>query len=332
MKSKMAASKTNKDRAPGQKPLKFRITQHGLTPSIDICNKNNSGDNHNGLQVDDFVDEEVNFCGKCDEEIDEFYDAEMTDDNSQQSTLLAVACDICKTYYHRKCGGLSDELFEILMKYGMHGTHEIPWHCKICRKYASSFVGEMVDMRKRQDKLEKDMKSLQEQIATISKHSNVDDSGGTHDRSGIEKIVKEKLEQEKRQMNIIVSNLPEATSSSSSRGVLKGVRDLFCNKLKVNGSDIENADRIPTEKRSLVRVQMKTKAAKRTALANAKVLHDDPTYKDVYLKPDLTYEQRQAEAKLRQELRERREKGEKNLKIQRGKIVSHIDPPPARIL
>ena len=76
-----------------------------------------------------------------------------------------------------------------------------------------------------------------------------------------------------------------------------------------------------------VKVQMKTKKARRTALINAKKLKEDEVYKNVYVKPDLTYEQRQQEATLRQELRDRKEEGEKNLMIVRGKIVVRQPPP-----
>ena len=60
-----------------------------------------------------------------------------------------------------------------------------------------------------------------------------------------------------------------------------------------------------------MKVQLKTKQARRLVLANAKRLKDDEVYKDVYLKPDLTFEQRKKDATLRGELKQRKDRGGK---------------------
>ena len=125
----------------------------------------------------------------------------------------------------------------------------------------------------------------------------------------------------------LVSNLPEIDDNSTQRMILKATRDLFQGKLDVNQTEIENAEIIKTDKGNLVKVKLKSKQAKRTALSNAKKLHNDEVYKEVYLKSDLTYEQRKKEAELRRELRQRMEAGEKNLRIVRGKIVNARPPP-----
>ena len=109
--------------------------------------------------------------------------------------------------------------------------------------------------------------------------------------------------------------------------ILKATRDLFQGKLVVNQTEIENAEIIQTDKGNLVKVKLKSKQAKRTALSNAKKLHHDELYKEVYLKPDLTYKQRKKEAELRWELRQRKEAEEKNLRIVRGKIVNARPSP-----
>ena len=77
-----------------------------------------------------------------------------------------------------------------------------------------------------------------------------------------------------------------------------------------------------------MKVQLKNKAAKRTTLSNAKSLHEDPIFKDVYIKPNLTYEQRQKDAELRSELKRRKANGQKNVRIVRGKIVVYQPPRP----
>lgn len=254
-------------------------------------------------------------CGKCDKVLKE----------SENGNPRAVVCDICKTKYHQKCGGLTDELYKLVLKFGKQGTGEIPWHCKICKKYASSMMSEMVDLKRRQDKLEKQVSDIKEQMISIEENQNASPNHG--DADSLRKTVREVLEQDKRQMNLVISNLPEITSTSTTRAIVKAVKDLFQSKLDVNANDVERVDLIQTERANLVKVQMKTKKARRTALINAKKLKEDEVYKNVYVKPDLTYEQRQQEATLRQELRDRKEEGEKNLMIVRGKIVVRQPPP-----
>ena len=50
-------------------------------------------------------------------------------------------------------------------------------------------------------------------------------------------------------------------------------------------------------------------------------LRSDPAYGNVYIRPDMTYQQRQRDSELRDEVKRRRKKGEKNLKIVRGKVA-----------
>ncbi len=230
-------------------PLKFTLSQRGLTPLTEQTQVQKAND-----------DEAIYFCGKFDKE---FHDCKLESGSSS-----AVICDICKTYYHKKCSGLSDELFKLVKKFGTQGSHEIPWHCKVCKKYANSLMGEMVDLRRRQDNLEKEVNQMKDKLNSLAE-GNLNIS---HNDQSLHKAVKEVLEQDKRQMNIVISNIPEVTRSSTSRAVLKAVKDLFQGKLDVNANEVEKADIIPTEKLNFVKVQMKTKKARRTVLVNAKMM------------------------------------------------------------
>jgi hypothetical protein len=94
----MAAAMANNDTAPvKQKSLKFRMTAHGLTPSLDTCNENEDVELQNSRQMDA---ESETCCGKCDKEINDF------EHGADAVNPTAIACDICKTYFHQQCGGL----------------------------------------------------------------------------------------------------------------------------------------------------------------------------------------------------------------------------------
>ena len=63
--------------------------------------------------------------------------------------------------------------------------------------------------------------------------------------------------------------------------------------------------------------------SKRSVLKSAHKLRSSsiPAHKDIYISPDLTKKQRQAEYNLRVELKMRKDNGETGLKISKGKII-----------
>ena len=73
----------------------------------------------------------------------------------------------------------------------------------------------------------------------------------------------------------------------------------------------------------LIRVQIGSLSIKRALLSNAKKLknHQSAQLKDVYITPDLSVQERKIQKELRAELKRRKDNGESNLKIYRGKIV-----------
>ena len=286
--------------------LKFKLSKQGLVP-VNTDNMNRSYEKTNSK--DSQMSEDEGICGKCDGEIEDFQPG--------FGSQKAVMCDICRTYYHQKCGGLSDELLHIVNKYGIHGTKEIPWHCKVCKKYAYQLVCEMVDLRRRQDVIEHEVNLIKSQLEECMGSQ----PNEKRNKEEVHKTVKEILEQEKRQMNVVIRDLPGIDDNSNQAKILKSVGELFGKKLDVSAKEIETAEKIPTEKGNLVKVQLKSKQARKSVLTNAKRLKDDEVYSEVYLKPDLTFEQRKKDAILRGELKQRRDGGEKNLIIVRGKIV-----------
>ena len=61
---------------------------------------------------------------------------------------------------------------------------------------------------------------------------------------------------------------------------------------------------------------------KRRILSRSSQLKSKPDWENVYVNPDMTLAERNANRLLRKELRERKNRGEKNLIIRRNKIVS----------
>ena len=70
-------------------------------------------------------------------------------------------------------------------------------------------------------------------------------------------------------------------------------------------------------------------SVRRNILRNAKVLRNSSSYKKVFISPDLTPKERATNKQLLEELRHRRQQGETNLIIRRGKIVLKQTSPVA---
>ena len=74
------------------------------------------------------------------------------------------------------------------------------------------------------------------------------------------------------------------------------------------------------ERPRLLRVTLGDIRTKREILGKAKLLKFSK-FKDIYINPDLTADQREADGRLRAELKRRRNEGETNIYIKRGNIV-----------
>lgn len=179
--------------------LKYMLTRKGLTPlhDHDINSRNNYP-----------VTKESEFCRKCDEEIDE---VETMPDGSTAPT--AIACDMCKSYYHSDCSGISQELFQMVTKYGTNGSGEIPWYCKVCKKYAGQLVSEMASLRHKHENLETEVNLIKARVSKLENQG----AGSPVVFEGVRDVVLETLEQQKRQLNLVISNFP---SESSAPGVV----------------------------------------------------------------------------------------------------------------
>ena len=299
-------SKLTDKKGQGAKPKEIitrskssRSTRGSNSSSATPCSSNKQS---NGREADQVTSKCQ--CGKCDHDI-------------YLATDKWIQCDICSLQYHLNCGSVTDELYNILRTYGNAGSKDIPWHCHVCRRFAVSMLSEMTNMRRRQDQFELDLRHIKDEI-NINKES-------LHEE--ISDGVREAIEQDKRKLNVVITNLPCTTELDPPTvdKVRKEVSTLT-EKLSVKKSHIDCIEQIETDRGTLVKVKFKDMKSKKTLLANAKKLKNEEDYRDVYIRPDLTYDQRQKDNELRRTLRERRSNGEKNLRIVRRRIVTSSDP------
>jgi len=76
-------------------------------------------------------------------------------------------------------------------------------------------------------------------------------------------------------------------------------------------------------------IALSDNSVRRQILRNAKTLRNSSTYRNVFISPDLTPQERASNKQLRTELQRRKAAGEPNLIIKRGQIVSKQSLPKA---
>ena len=75
-----------------------------------------------------------------------------------------VYCEICESWYHAKCQGISEDTYKYLQK--GQGVH---WYCKGCDKGVVKLLTAISSLQKQQDKLETDMKELAKEVTEIKR-------------------------------------------------------------------------------------------------------------------------------------------------------------------
>lgn len=138
-------------------------------------------------------------------------------------------------------------------------------------------------------------------------------------------ITHEVEERELRKLNLVISGLPESSALSDN---FEQDDEELCqtmlqklNILETDGIRIHRIGKIGQTKRPrLLKVKCKNIEQKITILRKGRELRDHQQYKNVYINPDRTYLQRAMHQSLREELKQRRDKGE-DVIIFRDRVV-----------
>lgn len=135
------------------------------------------------------------------------------------------------------------------------------------------------------------------------------------------------LDRERRKCNIVVHNLPESDSASRKEAEAHDCRlleSIFKNIMFLNVrivSSFRIGQRNGYRPRLLI-AALESEATKWDVVRNARELQRSQEWGQVYINPDQTKAEREKAKKLREELARRRQAGEKDIVIRKGKIVS----------
>ena len=263
----------------------------------------------------------------------------------------ALFCEgFCLAWAHRKCMGLSKQLYKIIFK------SDDPFLCSYCS--LAFYQKEITNLSERVNSLTLEithLKSVGPAPTTVnSEVIHTSDSNRTNsvDRTStiqpctitnqssisppqdiskiITSVLSEEKERDKRRLNLIIHNLKESHESDPQKRKEVDINEstkLFQNYLGAQVS-ISNASRIGkkcdnTNKPRLLKVTVSSSREKVQVLRNCTKLRskDNPEeIQSVYITPDLTPKEQKENKALRSQLAELN-KSEKLYKIKNGKIV-----------
>ena len=142
-------------------------------------------------------------------------------------------------------------------------------------------------------------------------------------------MIDEHRDWESHKLKLILYNVPESQSGDTSVRKIHDTKFIFdiASKIEAGQIDVTSVTRLGKKvdnKNRLMKVQVANLPQKRRLLINAKKLKQcSGDFQNIYLSPDLSYNERQVNKLLRQELSCRREAGETDLVIYRGSIVKN---------
>lgn len=283
------------------------------------------------------VEEGTVLCGEC--------KLEVADEGLQ--------CEVCERWYHLKCQDVTEEVYKILDQECIH------WYCKGCNKRVAKLVKAVAKLEERQDRLEEELEETKGEVKEVKDEVKkldgikdeikrldlriTDMSGASvaaRETGGLRREdVLEEIEIERRKMNLVVSGLKEGNNDEeeikecfSKLAGVKGVRSIV---------NIERIGKRVVSKVRPVRVILNNMEGRMELLKQAHGLKGYEEYKKVYIAPDLTRKQLEKDKALRAKLIEfRQQKGEKDAKISKGRIVKKSNgsevvlyptPPPDQV-
>lgn len=140
-------------------------------------------------------------------------------------------------------------------------------------------------------------------------------------------VLEEFEDRARRRKNLIISGVPERLEGSTDEratadrehvdSILEDIADVDDDAV----SKCHRIGRYMTGKVRLLRVVLKDEETKQSILVKAKQLRNTPSYRNIYVNPDLTTIQRNADKMLREELKRRKNEGH-DVIIRRNKIVA----------
>ena len=247
----------------------------------------------------------------------------------------AIQCDFCYVWVHAHCEGITKEQYKNL-SYISGAVTNVAYYCEYNHCYSrikqlvtlyvnsntnlttvstspyqeessaqpSNLSSKVRNLTEQTLQLETKVNQILDSLKNLNQVSSLSDSqqDGPTLHSGVAiDLVDELADRESRKYNLIVYNLPE--SSTPNTDADKSLFTGLCAATRLGKKE-------PNKMRPL-RVCLDNEITKQKMLSQSSQLKSKPDWENVYVNPDMTLAERNANRLLRRELKERRNRGEK---------------------
>ena len=192
------------------------------------------------------------------------------------------------------------------------------------REASSQERRQMMDMMKH---LADQMKNMENRM-----ENKVTDMLKTSEREMILKVnneMDERFERFKRKNNLVLYGVPESRKGNDNDRMKEDIErtNLLLEKLEVTVEKFKSArlgNKINADKIRPIKIELEKEEDKYKILKGAGKIKniEDEDLKKIIISPDMTIKQRELDRILREELKNRRQAGETNIKIKNGRIVN----------
>ena len=268
-------------------------------------------------------------------------------DNKVGKNDKGINCDMCNFWYHVKCLKMNDATYEI------YSNETVKWVCNWCirsRKEENEMfelIGKMIEMNKMEkEKSETERAQLMEMLRKMSDQiDGIEKIVETKITEKVKKVekdilskVKEDIEQKfekfKRRKNIVIYGLPEGKgineterSKSDYESIIELIGELDIELEVARFKAIRLGKQIAANRARPFKVELEAEEDKYKFLKKAARIRNTQVekFKKIIISADLTLKQRELDKILREELKMRRDAGERNIKIKDGRIVQSTE-------
>lgn len=245
-----------------------------------------------------------------------------------KESQTGIECDVCGAWSHSGCVGLGKKDYEYFKQAGNVAL----WVCDACKLVVKGAGEKIRNLELENEKLKDENKKLYDKMDEILTRMRTlkEDIKREVKEEIMEEIrgeVKEEEERKKRECNVIIHGLMETQEEDRivCEKIIKdelGLRNIEMGEvMRLNrgrSGEEEGIRRPPVP----VLVKFRTPGQKWAVIGKAKNLRNarDERYRRTMIVPDMTVKEREKDKRLREELRRRREEGERGIYINRGEI------------
>ena len=251
---------------------------------------------------------------------------------------VSVSCEICHQWFHAGCIKMSTTVYNAIS-----GKSQIGWFCIHCTEKKGKWAptnneqaSQMAILMERTAKVCDKIDQMEKTFITKDHLRDFEKKIEDMVDSKINDSLEERIEKERRRLNLLIVNAEESTGDKEERMErdLQKVKDILkeilpedeAKQIKVSNPVRLGATNAGTKPRML-RIEVESEEVKWKIIKNAYKLNEGLDWSDPnkrYINLDYTRKERERNQKLREELKRRRMAGEKNIRIKGDQIVTFV--------